>query len=257
MTQYQYTAFISYSHAADGRLAEVLQARLQRFATPWYRRRSIRVFRDKTGLGLTPDLWDSIRDALDASEYFVLLASERAAQSPWVEREVDTWLAKGAADRLLIVCTDGELYWDHASGDFDWTRTTCLPARLRGALQAEPLHLDMRWARSRTDLSPRRPELLDAIARLSATLRHQALDDLIGEDVRQQRRVRQLATAAVAALSILLMGALVAAGVAVQQRNRARQQERVAEQQRAVAEQRLVQSLVSNGLRLIDERDLS
>ena len=43
-----YRAFISYSHAADGKLAPTLQAALQSFAKPWYRLRSIRVFRDKT-----------------------------------------------------------------------------------------------------------------------------------------------------------------------------------------------------------------
>lgn len=257
MTQYEYTAFISYSHAADGALAEVLQSQLQRFATPWYKRRSIRVFRDKTGLSVTPDLWESIHAALTHSEFFLLLASERAAQSPWVEREVDTWLDSGAADRLLIVWTDGELAWDNASGDFDWSRTTCLPARLRGALKAEPLFLDMRWARSREDLSARRPEFLDALARLSSAVRRQPLDDLIGEDVRQHRRVRRLATGAVAALSMLAIGMLIAATVALQQRNEARLQQQEAQAQRAVAEQRLVQSLVGNGLRLLDERDLS
>src|SRR5262245_49005565 len=87
LSRFQFTAFLSYSHAADGRLAEVLQSKLQRFATPWYRRRSIRVFRDTTGLGLTPDLWDAIRVALTASEFFILLASEQAARSQWVSQE--------------------------------------------------------------------------------------------------------------------------------------------------------------------------
>jgi hypothetical protein len=149
-SRFQFTAFVSYSHAADGRLAEILQARLQTFAKPWYRRRAIRVFRDTTGLGLTPDLWESIRAALSSSEYFILLASEQAARSPWVEQEVDAWLDMGFADQLLIVWTDGTLSWDRAAGDFDWARTTCLPPRLRSALRAEPLHLDLRWARSTT-----------------------------------------------------------------------------------------------------------
>ncbi len=30
-----YNAFISYSHAADGRMATALQAALERFAKPW------------------------------------------------------------------------------------------------------------------------------------------------------------------------------------------------------------------------------
>ncbi len=46
----QYHAFVSYSRAADGRLAPVLQSALQRFAKPWYRRQILRVFRDQTSL---------------------------------------------------------------------------------------------------------------------------------------------------------------------------------------------------------------
>ena len=34
-----YVAFISYSHAADGKLAPQLQAVIHRFARPWYRLR--------------------------------------------------------------------------------------------------------------------------------------------------------------------------------------------------------------------------
>src|SRR5678816_1574607 len=89
--QWKYKAFISYSHAADDRLAPALQSGLQRFGKPWYRLRSIRVFRDKTGLAVTPELWGSIERALSSSEFFVLLASPQAADSKWVAQEVEWW----------------------------------------------------------------------------------------------------------------------------------------------------------------------
>jgi len=53
----------------------------------------MRVFRDKTSLAMTPELWPSIEKALSESEYFLLLASPQAAQSQWVQQEVDWWLA--------------------------------------------------------------------------------------------------------------------------------------------------------------------
>jgi len=87
-----YRAFISYSHAADGKLAPALQSALHRFAKPWYRLRAIRVFRDKTSLSLTPALWPSIEKALSDSEYFILMASPDAAASHWVQQEADYWL---------------------------------------------------------------------------------------------------------------------------------------------------------------------
>ena len=49
-----YNAFISYSHAADGKLAPELQRALHQFAKPWYRQRTLRIFRDKTSLSANP-----------------------------------------------------------------------------------------------------------------------------------------------------------------------------------------------------------
>ena len=43
-----YDGFISYSHAADGRLAPALQRGLQRLAKKWNSRRALHVFRDET-----------------------------------------------------------------------------------------------------------------------------------------------------------------------------------------------------------------
>jgi hypothetical protein len=43
-------AFISYSHAQDKPIASALQSVLQRLGKPWYKRRSLRVFRDDTSL---------------------------------------------------------------------------------------------------------------------------------------------------------------------------------------------------------------
>jgi hypothetical protein len=126
----KYNGFISYSHAADDRLAPARQSGLHRFAKPWYRLRAMRVFRDKTGLAVTPELWGSIQKALADADYFILLASPQAAQSKWVEQEVDWWLRNRSASHLLIVWTDGELTWDRTAGDFDWIKTTALPRRL-------------------------------------------------------------------------------------------------------------------------------
>src|ERR1051326_6779259 len=100
---FRYKAFISYSHAADGKLAPALQTGLERFAKPWYRLRALRIFRDKTGLAVTPELWGAIQKAMAASEYFILLASPSAAQSRWVCQEIEYWLQHRSIEQLLIV----------------------------------------------------------------------------------------------------------------------------------------------------------
>lgn len=89
-----YDAFISYSHAADGQLAPALQTGLQSLGKPWHRRRALRVFRDKTSLSATPELWPTIEQALAGSRFFVVLASPEAAASRWVDQEVSWWRSR-------------------------------------------------------------------------------------------------------------------------------------------------------------------
>jgi WD40 repeat protein len=223
-----YDAFVSYSHAADGRLAPALQAGLQSLAKKWYRRRALRVFRDKTSLSASPELWPAIEQALAQARYFVLLASPEAARSPWVDREVGWWRAHRGRDTVLIVLTDGQLVWDESIGDFDSDETNAIPPGLRGWFTAAPLWVDLRWARNEQHVSLRNPGFRDSLADLAAPLRGLPKDELVGEDIRQHRRVRRLARGAATLLTLLTVLATSAAVVAVGQRNEARRQERTA-----------------------------
>src|SRR6266446_10501831 len=114
-----YDVFVSYSHGGDDLLSERVQVGLQRFAKPWWRRRALNVFRDRTGLSANPGLWSSIADAIDDSRFFLTLSSPEAAASPWVAREVAQWRAKHGSDNLLVLLTDGEIVWDNDARDFN------------------------------------------------------------------------------------------------------------------------------------------
>src|SRR6185369_5357986 len=161
---------MSYSHAADGRLAPALQSALHRFAKPWYRLRALHIFRDKTTLAVTPSLWGAIQAALDESTFFILLASPEAAASVWVQQEVEYWLRSNPPNRLLIVLTGGEMQWDRTSGGFEASSTTALPALLLRKFGEEPLYLDLRWAHDDTHLTLNHPRFREAVAELAATL---------------------------------------------------------------------------------------
>lgn len=227
-----FDAFISYGHAADGRLAPALQSGLQRLARPWHRRRALRVFRDDTGLSVNPDLWGSIRAALDDSEWFILLASPQAAASAWVNEEIARWMTEKPAGRLLPVLTDGTLVWDPRRGDYDPERSTALPPALAGCFASEPRHLDLTWARTATDLSLRHSRFRDAVADLAAPIHGIPKDELEAEDIREHRRGVRARRAAFAALVALLVLAGASTVVALDQRNRARDTARVADSQR-------------------------
>ncbi len=227
-----YDAFISYSHAHDGRLAAAIQSGLHRLAKPFYRRRALNVFRDKTSLAASPALWPAIQAAIEQSAYFILLASPDAAHSPWVHKELTWWIEHRQFNTLLIVLTGGELVWDRARNDFDWARTSAVPDLLRGQCADEPLYVDLRWAESAADLSLHNARFLDAILDLASPLHGKVKNDLAGEEVRQSRIVRRVAWSVAFVFAAL-------AGFAWMQRGEALTQKQIAVERQQLAEKRL------------------
>jgi WD40 repeat protein len=247
-----YDAFISYSHAADDALAPAVQRALQTLARPWNRRRALEVFRDQTGLAVSPGLWTSICDGLDESEHFVLLASPEAASSTWVNQEIDRWLESHSIDRLLPVLTAGEWCWDAQRDDFDWDRSTAVPAALRGRVAEDPRHLDLRWARTEAELDLRHSRFRESMAQLAAPMHHMSPQDLESSDVARFRHLVRLRRAAVAVLCALLALVSVVGVVALRNARQAREQQGLAERQaeRALSLQLLAQAKTVRAQRL-------
>lgn len=214
-----YDAFISYSHAKDKPIAAALQSVIQKLGKPWYRRRALRVFRDDTSLSATPSLWPSIEQALGESRFLVLLASPEAASSPWVDKEVAFWLSAKGPGTLLIALTDGDLAWDNTSGDFSWGEATPLPPALKGRFAAEPKWVDLRAYRD--GANPRNARFIELGADLAAAIRGMPKEDLLSQEVRQQRRAVNLALSAAASLLVLAGLAGWQWTVATAQRDRA------------------------------------
>ena len=235
-----YDAFISYSHAKDKPLAMALQAVVQRLGKPWYRRRALRLFRDDTSLSATPKLWPSIKFALAKSRFLILLASPEAAVSHWVGQEVAYWLDHNGTETLLIALTEGELTWDIASRDFLWSQLTPLPAVLKNRFSTEPRWIDLRGRREAG--SAKGPDFVDLAADFAAAIHGTAKEDLLSQEVRQQRRALTLAWSAAALLFVLVVAAagLAAFGFnraqeAARERDLAETSSREAERQRDIA----------------------
>lgn len=184
-----YDLFISYSHAADAELAIAVETALQSFGRTALERRRITVFRDESQLSLAPDLWGRIEAALRVSRCFLFLASEHAARSPWVAREIECWKSLHRAERLFIVWTDGILRWRDDSRDFDWSATTCLPRALAGVFSGEPLHLDLRWARGAAERQRESGRFLRDVARIVAAIWERPVEDVYGEELRRHREM--------------------------------------------------------------------
>ncbi len=228
---YRYKAFISYSHAADSKLAPKLHAALHKFAKPFWKLRAMRLFRDESNLTDNPDapgLWSAIVKALGESEHFLFLASPTAAQSKWTRDEVGLWLSRRGVTNLMLVLTEGEIVWDRVANDFDWNKTTALPRSLEKAFPEEPWFADLRFARDGDDLSLRNPDFLKPVGRIAARIHRRQLDEIVGEDVRQHRITKAVSWVAVAAI-------LTGAVAAVWEAQIANRHSRIAEERRKAA----------------------
>ena len=96
------------------------------------------MFRDEASLSANPQLWMSIQHAVEASRFFILLASPAAARSEWVRREAAHRARMSGTADFLIVLTEGDIAWDAEADDFDWVTTTALPSDLAGMFTRSP-----------------------------------------------------------------------------------------------------------------------
>jgi WD40 repeat protein len=221
-----YDGFISYSHSADDLLAPRLQAGLQRFAKPWWKRRALRIFRDEASLSANPHLWGSIVEAMDQSDWLVLLLSPDAAQSEWVDREVEYWLEHKDPNRILPVVTGGEFAWGDDGID---PASTAAPPALFGAFADEPRWVDLRFADTEEQLDLNNASFRAAVADIASAIRGVPKDELESEEVRQHHRTIRTAWAAAVALLLLVIVAGAAAIFANGQRLEADEQRVAAE----------------------------
>ncbi|MDE6924353.1 MAG: toll/interleukin-1 receptor domain-containing protein [Acetatifactor sp.] len=91
MMKCRYDAFISYRHTElDKFAAENLHRQMEAFRLPGKlsdrregRTRITRVFRDRDELPMTNDLEENIMEALQESEYLVVICSPRLRESLW------------------------------------------------------------------------------------------------------------------------------------------------------------------------------
>lgn len=198
-------AFVSYSRAADSRLAPSIQRGLARLAKKWYRTRALNVFRDQTDLSASHALGASIERALADARFFVLLASPAAAESKWVAKEIEFWQRNRTSDTFLVALTDGTIRWDDEAGDFDWSVTDALPRSLSGYFEAEPLWQDLTWSRDADRLSLWHAGFRDAVATLAAPIHGSSKRALDNAEVKEHRAlllVGALATALILTLAV-------------------------------------------------------
>ena len=135
-----YKAFISYRHLPlDIRMAKKLQRRVERFVIPKTLRKNGekkigQVFRDQDELPISSDLSSEIENALDHSEYLVVICTPETQKSQWVLREITYFLEHHDRDHILTVLADGR-----PEESFPDVLTKVLDAEGRVIKETEPL----------------------------------------------------------------------------------------------------------------------
>lgn len=210
----RYKAFISYSHR-DRKAAQWLHRALETYRPPRLlskggvdlSKATLRpIFRDRDELSASLDLNGAIRTALEHSDALIVLCSEAAAASRWVDQEVEYFLKASSPERIIcVISPDVPPEADLA---------TILPPTLRAALPpgVEPLAVDPRG-----DGDGRRLARLKIAARLLGV----ALDQLVQRDARRRLQIMAAFTTAAVVLAIG-MGAMTV--VTLKSRQIARQQ---------------------------------
>ena len=115
--KYRYDAFISYRHTElDKYVAENLIKQLEAYKLPKNVAKKLkgkktkieRVFRDREELPLTNNLEEPIVDALQNSEWLIVICSPRLPESMWCKKEIETFISLRGREHVLAVLIEGE-----------------------------------------------------------------------------------------------------------------------------------------------------
>lgn len=186
---YRYWAFISYSNK-DEKWARWLHRAIETYGIPAQLvshptpsgspapRRFRPIFRDRDELPASSDLSAQIKNALRSSQYLIVVCTPAAAQSQWVNKEIEKFHSFGRKDRVLAIIVDGE---PNANNDSE-----CFPPALR---RVEPIAADAR---------PEGDGKTNAKLKLLAGMLGVSFDALKQRD--NHRRIRRLQWAILASL---------------------------------------------------------
>ena len=131
VNEYRYLAFISYKRE-DEKWAKWLHHKLEHYKLPTSIRKinpslpdRVRpVFMDTTDLA-GGVLEIAIKEAIQSSKYLIVICSPRAAQSPWVCKEVQEFIDSGREECIIPFIIDGEPNSSNITAE-------CFPKNLKG-----------------------------------------------------------------------------------------------------------------------------
>lgn len=204
--EYQYKAFISYSHKDDKFSAWLLKA-LENYRLPGRVRKSIaapsrlgRIFRDRDELPATGHMTDRIFEALEKSEFLIVVCSPASARSKLVNREIAEFKRIRGDSNILCVIIDGVPFAEDPAQE-------CFPEALKLKFTKEGKQNGFAAEGLAADAREEGDGEQQALMKLIAGMLNVGLNDLVRRE--NQRRQQKLMIFSVAAsVGIAVMGGL-------------------------------------------------
>lgn len=233
--KFKYDAFISYRHTElDKFVAENLHKQLEGFSLPksiskkrpGQKNKIERVFRDKEELPLASNLEDPIVEALQSSEWLIVICSPRLRESMWCKKEIETFVALRGRERVLAVLVEGEPAESFPDELLYKTETHTRPDGTIEEVQVpvEPLAADVRGNTKKEVLKAMKVEVL----RLLAAMFRLSYDDL--RQRHRERKMRRIMTASLIGGAACLLFGIYSTATAIRIQNQKEQIEAQAEE---------------------------
>ena len=189
-----YVAFISYRHAEmDSAIAKTLHTLIEQYRIPKGLQKEGKnrlglVFRDEEELHAASDLTAEIQEALQNTEFLIVICSENSIQSPWVGREIDYFLQHHDRSKILALLASGE------PADVFPRQLTHLP----DGQVIEPLAVDVRS----DTLAGSKKKLRKELPRLISGILDCPYDALVMRE--QKRKMRRITAIAAGFMAVML-----------------------------------------------------
>lgn len=223
--KYHYDAFISYRHKElDKFVAENLHRQLEAFRMPGsvakkrkgYKNQIERVFRDKEELPLTSDLNDPIMNALENSDWLIVICSPRLRESVWCKKEIETFVKLHGREHVLAVLIEGEPEESFPEELLFRKETITNPDGSVEEIKIpiEPLAADVRGKDKKEVLKLMKVEIL----RILAAMFHMNFDELRQRHKEQKQKQKMMILTLVAMVCLLF--AVICAVFAIQMHNK-------------------------------------
>ena len=244
----KYDAFISYRHAEpDSFAAKMLHKQLESFKLPRNvaRRKKLqaeedrhgdfaaetsvdavvntqdtatvkthiqRVFRDKEELPLVTNLADPITEALENSEYLIVICSPRLPESMWCRKEIETFIEMHDREHVLAVLVEGEPDTSFPEELLYREEEVVQPdgSIIKKKIPVEPLAADVRGA----DRREMRKKIKSELLRLAAPMFDCNYDDL--RQRHREQRTRKIIMTSVSISAACLLFGIVSTMMALQ-----------------------------------------